>query len=128
MIISGCCVTLDNILSYIFKQKSKKILSYNHLRPLIVLFLKLAQAFPSKKLRQMSEPDSNMFIEVIERHPEILQRILSTLLNVVMFEDCKNQWSISRPLFVLILLHEDYFRFFKRFLLLHIKIMFNFQH
>jgi exportin-7 len=59
----------------------------------------------------MSEPDSNMFIEVTERHPEILQRILSTLLNVVMFEDCKNQWSISRPLFVLILLHEDYFRF-----------------
>ena len=26
MIISGCCVTLDNILSYIFKQKSEKIL------------------------------------------------------------------------------------------------------
>jgi exportin-7 len=52
-----------------------------------------------------------MFLEVTERHPEILQRILSTLLNVVMFEDCKNQWSMSRPLFVLILLYEDYFRY-----------------
>lgn len=51
-----------------------------------------------------------MFLEVTERHPDILQRILSTLLNVVMFEDCKNQWSMSRPLFVLILLYEDYFR------------------
>lgn len=72
-----------------------------------------AQAtFPSKKLRQVSDPDSNMFLEVTERHPEILQRILSTLLNVVMFEDCKNQWSMSRPLFVLILLYEDYFRYF----------------
>lgn len=70
-----------------------------------------AQAtFPTKKLRQVSEPDSNMFLEVTERHPDILQRILSTLLNVVMFEDCKNQWSMSRPLFVLILLYEDYFR------------------
>lgn len=72
----------------------------------------LAQAtFPTKKLRQVSELDSNMFLEVTERHPEILQRILSTLLNVVMFEDCKNQWSMSRPLFVLILLYEDYFRY-----------------
>jgi exportin-7 len=67
--------------------------------------------FPSKKLRQVTEPDSNMFLEVTERHPDILQRILSTLLNVVMFEDCKNQWSMSRPLFVLILLYEDYFRY-----------------
>ncbi|XP_070507748.1 exportin-7 isoform X2 [Chironomus tepperi] len=90
MIISGCCVTLDNILSYIFKQKT--------------------QAFPTKKMRQVLEPETNMFLEVTERHPEILQRILSTLLNVVIFEDCKNQWSMSRPLFVLILLYEDYFR------------------
>ncbi|CAG9808920.1 unnamed protein product, partial [Chironomus riparius] len=99
MIISGCCVTLDNILSYIFKQKS------------IAFFkLKTAQAFPTKKMRQVLEPETNMFLEVTERHPEILQRILSTLLNVVIFEDCKNQWSMSRPLFVLILLYEDYFR------------------
>lgn len=71
--------------------------------------LSLAQTFPTKKLRQI-EPESNMFLKVTELHPEILQRILSTLLNVVMFEDCKNQWSMSRPLFVLILLYEDYFR------------------
>lgn len=61
-------------------------------------------------MRQVLEPGTNMFLEVTERHPEILQRILSTLLNVVIFEDCKNQWSMSRPLFVLILLYEDYFR------------------
>lgn len=60
-----------------------------------------------------------MFLEVTERHPEILQRILSTLLNVVMFEDCKNQWSMSRPLFVLILLYEEYFRYF------HVRLLFN---
>lgn len=108
MIISGCCVTLDNILSYIFKQKSKfqqASVYFCHLKVVS------AQAtFPAKKLRQVSDPESNMFLEVTERHPEILQRILSTLLNVVMFEDCKNQWSMSRPLFVLILLYEDYFR------------------
>lgn len=46
----------------------------------------------------------------MELHPEILQRILASLLNIVMFEDCKNQWSMSRPLLGLILLYEDYFR------------------
>lgn len=50
-----------------------------------------------------------MFLKVAEMHPEILQQILSTVLNVVMFEDCRNQWSMSRPLLGLILLNEDYF-------------------
>ena len=27
-----------------------------------------------------------------------------------MFEDCRNQWSMSRPLLGLILLNEDYFQ------------------
>lgn len=104
-------MTLDNILSYIFKQKSKLLLREPILPEIIINFFSKAQAtFPTKKLRQVTEPESNMFLEVTERHPEILQRILSTLLNVVMFEDCKNQWSMSRPLFVLILLYEDYFR------------------
>jgi len=30
-----------------------------------------------------------------------------------MFEDCKNQWSLSRPLLGLILLYEDYFQSLK---------------
>ena len=72
-----------------------------------MFFLAIA-TFPTKKHRQLM-PENNMFVKVTEMHPEILQRILSTLLNVVMFEDCKNQWSMSRPLLVLILLYEDYF-------------------
>lgn len=51
-----------------------------------------------------------MFLKVMEMHPEILQNILSSMLNIIMFEDCKNQWAMSRPLFVLILLYEDYFK------------------
>lgn len=54
-------------------------------------------------------PSSDMFLKVLEIHPEILQQILSTVLNVIMFEDCRNQWSMSRPLLGLILLNEDYF-------------------
>lgn len=54
-------------------------------------------------------PTNDMFLKVLEMHPEILQQILSTVLNVIMFEDCRNQWSMSRPLLGLILLNEDYF-------------------
>ena len=41
--------------------------------------------------------------------PEILQQMLSTVLNIIMFENCRNQWSLSRPLLGLILLNEEYF-------------------
>jgi exportin-7 len=36
--------------------------------------------------------------------------MLSLMLNVVIFEECRCQWSMSRPLLALILLEEDFFR------------------
>ena len=61
-----------------------------------------------------------------QMRPEILQQMLQTVLNIIMFEDCRltlprisfnsiksvvrNQWSMSRPLLGLILLNEDYFQ------------------
>lgn len=48
-------------------------------------------------------------IKIIEMKPEILPNMLSTILNIIMFEDCRNQWSMSRPLLGLILLNESYF-------------------
>ena len=40
----------------------------------------------------------------------LFQQMLSTVLNIIMFEDCRNQWSMSRPLLGLILLNEEYFQ------------------
>ena len=34
-------------------------------------------------------------------------QMLSTVLNIIMFEDCRNQWSMSRPLLGLILINEE---------------------
>jgi exportin-7 len=48
-------------------------------------------------------------IRLMEVRPELLQQMLSCILNIVMFEDCRNQYSMSRPLLGLILLNEDYF-------------------
>lgn len=40
------------------------------------------------------------------QHPEMIQQMLSMVLNIIIFEDCRNQWSMSRPLLGLILLNE----------------------
>jgi hypothetical protein len=32
--------------------------------------------------------------------------MMSILMNTIVFEDCRNQWSVSRPLLGLILLNE----------------------
>ena len=55
-------------------------------------------------------PENDALVQVVKMHPEILQQMLSTVLNIIMFEDCRNQWSMSRPLLGLILLNEDYFQ------------------
>uniref|UniRef100_A0A1B6DUV4 Importin N-terminal domain-containing protein n=1 Tax=Clastoptera arizonana TaxID=38151 RepID=A0A1B6DUV4_9HEMI len=87
MVCTGCCATLDHIVTYLFKQLSQK----------------------GKKTRRGVPVGNDVFLQVLELHPEILQQILSTVLNVIMFEDCRNQWSMSRPLLGLILLNEEYF-------------------
>ena len=62
-----------------------------------------------KVRRGQTIPDNDALVQVIKMRPEILQQMLQTVLNIIMFEDCRNQWSMSRPLLGLILLNEDYF-------------------
>ena len=65
---------------------------------------------PTGKVRRgQIVPDNDALVQVIKMRPEILQQMLSTVLNIIMFEDCRNQWSMSRPLLGLILLNEKYF-------------------
>ena len=85
MVCTGCCATLDHIVTYLFKWLSKT----------------------NKK--SVPTSGSETCLKVLEIQPEILQQMLSTILNIIMFEDCRNQWSMSRPLLGLILLNEEYF-------------------
>ncbi|XP_076471297.1 exportin-7-like [Babylonia areolata] len=87
MVCTGCCATLDNIITYLFRCLTSK----------------------KKKTGDHRMMNSESFLRILELHPEILQQMLSTVLNIIMFEDCRNQWSMSRPLLGLILLNEDYF-------------------
>ncbi|RWS31317.1 exportin-7-like protein [Leptotrombidium deliense] len=91
MVCTGCCATLDHIVTYLFKWISKN----------------------NKKNRSVNATvvrEGETCLKVLEMRPEILQQMLSTILNIIMFEDCRNQWSMSRPLLGLILLNEEYFQ------------------
>ncbi|KAE8683198.1 Cysteine-rich RLK (RECEPTOR-like protein kinase) 8 [Hibiscus syriacus] len=41
--------------------------------------------------------------------PSLFPQILKTLFEIVLFEDCGNQWSLSRPMLILILISEQIF-------------------
>lgn len=83
MVCTGCCTTLDHILTFLFKKLSKN------------------------KGLPLSPSHRTHFLSILELHPEILQQMLSSVMNVIMFENCRNQWSMSRPLLGLILLNEE---------------------
>ena len=42
----------------------------------------------------------------LQQRPELLSAALATLFEIVLFEDCSNQWSLSRPMLSLILANE----------------------
>ena len=45
--------------------------------------------------------------EHLRQRPELFPAILTTLFEIVLFEDCSNQWSLSRPMLSLILINEQ---------------------
>ena len=83
MVCTGCCSTLDHILTYLFKRLSKT------------------------KGLSLSPSHQTAFLSILDHHPHLLQQMLSSVINVIMFENCRNQWSMSRPLLGLILLNEE---------------------
>uniref|UniRef100_A0A5S6M643 Insulin-induced gene 1 protein n=1 Tax=Xenopus tropicalis TaxID=8364 RepID=A0A5S6M643_XENTR len=87
MVCTGCCSCLDHIVTYLFKQLSRS----------------------GKKRGAPPPQESERFLHIMQQHPEMIQQMLSTVLNIIIFEDCRNQWSMSRPLLGLILLNEKYF-------------------
>ncbi|CAG0884315.1 unnamed protein product [Cyprideis torosa] len=97
---SSCCSSLDHILSFIYRHSplGKPVSSSN----------------PVRKIRLQSKGDQSpppTIAKLLDSHEPVLQGILSTVLQIIMFEDCRNQWAMSRPLLVLILLNQRVRRF-----------------
>ncbi|KAL7120313.1 hypothetical protein ACP275_02G115800 [Erythranthe tilingii] len=69
-------------------------------------------AFYFNKITMGEAPSSPAAVN-LARHiaecPAVLPEILKTLFEIVLFEDCSNQWSLSRPMLSLILINEQMF-------------------
>nr|XP_020649320.1 ran-binding protein 17 isoform X2 [Pogona vitticeps] len=89
IVSSSCCASLDYIVTYLFKHIARE-----GKKPL--------------RCREMSQ-DGQRLLHFMQQNSEVLQQMMSILMNTIIFEDCRNQWSVSRPLLGLILLNEKYF-------------------
>ncbi|KAM6357020.1 LOW QUALITY PROTEIN: ran-binding protein 17 [Alca torda] len=89
IVSSSCCASLDYIVTYLFKHLAK-------------------EGKKTLRCREISQ-DGQRLLHFMQQNPEVLQQMMSILMNTIIFEDCRNQWSVSRPLLGLILLNEKYF-------------------
>ncbi|OXB64984.1 hypothetical protein ASZ78_007387 [Callipepla squamata] len=89
IVSSSCCASLDCIVTYLFKHIAK-------------------EGKKALRSRETSQ-DGQRLLNFMQHNPEVLQQMMSILMNMIIFEDCRNQWSVSRPLLGLILLNEKYF-------------------
>ncbi|GJP36962.1 hypothetical protein CLOM_g1463 [Closterium sp. NIES-68] len=56
-----------------------------------------------------SSPAALTIAQHLAECPTLFPEILKTLFEIVLFEDCANQWSLSRPMLSLILVNEQLF-------------------
>ncbi|XP_019090240.1 PREDICTED: exportin-7-like isoform X2 [Camelina sativa] len=82
-ISSQCAIAVDNLASYYFNN------------------ITMGEAPTS--------PASIRLAQHIADCPSLFPEILKTLFEIVLFEDCGNQWSLSRPMLSLILISEQIF-------------------
>ncbi|XP_073913873.1 ran-binding protein 17 isoform X4 [Castor canadensis] len=89
VVSSSCYTSLDSIVTYLFKHIAKE-----GKKPL--------------GCREAVQAGQRL-LHFMQQNPDVLQQMMSILMNTIVFEDCRNQWSVSRPLLGLILLNEKYF-------------------
>lgn len=85
VVSTNCCSSLDHILSYLFKMLSKQ----------------------KRQQQQQQQQQPSVLLQVYQQQAQVFQQVLTTVINIIVFEDCRNQWSMSRPLLALILLNEQ---------------------
>eukprot|EP00892_Ulva_mutabilis_P000722 jgi/Ulvmu1/10650/UM066_0031.1 len=52
-------------------------------------------------------PAAQVFAQHVNQSPNLLPELLQTLLKIALFQECFNQWSLSRPMLSLILLNQQ---------------------
>ncbi|KAM9373315.1 LOW QUALITY PROTEIN: ran-binding protein 17 [Phaethornis superciliosus] len=88
IVSSSCCAILYYIVTYLFKHLAK-------------------EGKKTLRCREISQ-DGQRLLHFMQKNTELLQQMMSILMNTIIFEDYRNQ-SVSRPLLGLTLLNEKYF-------------------
>jgi exportin-7 len=79
-VCTQACATIDHICTFVVQQSEQRI---------------------SKR------PKNHWLVLYLSQYTDILPYLFTTVFNVVLFEDKPVQWSLSRPLLGLMLLHKD---------------------
>lgn len=87
VIFSKCCTALDSLLEFQYKSSSK------------------------------NSPEAISLRKNLEDQPQLYISMLHTFLQMILFEDAPNQYTISRPLLALILIYEPFFEQIKQTLI-----------
>ncbi|KRY59196.1 Exportin-7 [Trichinella britovi] len=91
-----CCSSLDNFVDYLHQR------------------LRRVQQQIGWTTTQTTLPAENdNCLKLVRQHSDVIQEIMVSILNKVLFDDSRCQWSLSRPLLGLILLQEQFFNQWK---------------
>nr|CAB3267798.1 exportin-7-A-like [Phallusia mammillata] len=100
VICTCCCTALDHVVTYLFRIAARA--------PALTNGDVTVTSSAKTRHGQLERQRERHFLQVMMERPQILQNALTKVLHTIMFEDCRNQWSMSRPLLGLILLNQDY--------------------
>lgn len=82
MISAASCSSLDNIISALYREIQRR----------------------QKHPNQATPENRSSLLRIYEMQPQLFQQLMTTILRIVMFEEARNHWALSRPLLGLILL------------------------
>ncbi|SAM09524.1 hypothetical protein [Absidia glauca] len=113
LVRSHICTAIYNICSFVIQQSSKTQSNLSQLRheSLTMANSHLTSAMGSNSALQQrrgSSNDMHWLLVYLNQYPRILPTLMASIFYLVLFEDNNDQWSLSRPLYTLIILQRDY--------------------
>ncbi|CAF0766188.1 unnamed protein product [Didymodactylos carnosus] len=109
---NSCCVYLDLFLTHVFRSVYQQQRKQQQSQTLPST---MDQAYVTNQYNQMvlikidQNQNNERFLANINEYEQLFRQILINILNSIIYDECKNMYSISKPLLGLILLNENQF-------------------
>lgn len=108
LIRAHACSAIYNICSYVVKEteKAEREAQHNASSSPQTLSRRRSSVASSSNNNQIS--GNHWIMNYFRQFTQTLPSLLSTVFNLVLFDDNSDQWSLSRPLYALMLLQREY--------------------